>query len=93
MRTACFASSPAGAMWLIIRKPDTSMPSSRAVAMCCAETSASVQCVATRTERTPREYARFRSPMPGNSKVVKRAFSMLSAAASIHSQSEFDPGP
>ena len=42
------------AMWLIIRKPETSMPSSRAVAMCCAETSASVQWVATRTERTPR---------------------------------------
>ena len=41
-------------MWLIIRKPDTSMPSSRAVAMCWAETSASVQWVATRTERTPR---------------------------------------
>ena len=41
-------------MWLIIRKPETSMPSSRAVAMCWAETSASVQWVATRTERTPR---------------------------------------
>ena len=45
---ACLASSSAGVMWLIIRKPETSMPISRAVSMCCAETSASVQCVATR---------------------------------------------
>ena len=43
-----------GAMWDIIRKPETSMPSSRAVAMCWAATSASVQCVAIRTDRTPR---------------------------------------
>ena len=44
-----------------MRKPETSMPSSRAVAMCWAETSASVQWVATRTERTPRSWARLRS--------------------------------
>ena len=41
-------------IWLIIRKPDTSMPSVRAASICCFETSASVQCVAMRTERTPR---------------------------------------
>ena len=35
------------------------MPHSRAAAMCCAETSASVQCVATRTERTPSSKARL----------------------------------
>ena len=40
-------------MWAIMRNPETSMPSSRAVAMCWAATSASVAWVATRTERTP----------------------------------------
>lgn len=40
-------------IWLIIRKPTVSMPSSRAKAICCAETSASVQWVATRTTRAP----------------------------------------
>ena len=54
MSLACSASSAAAAMWLIMRKPETSMPISRAVAMCCAATSASVQWVAMRTERTPR---------------------------------------
>jgi hypothetical protein len=39
-------------MWLIIKKPETSMPRSRAVWMCWAEMSASVQWVAIRTERT-----------------------------------------
>ena len=68
---------PASAMWLIIRNPETSMPSSRAVAMCWAETSASVQWVATRTDRTPSAWACLSSsmvPMPGSSSVVRRAF-------------------
>lgn len=95
MSAARPASVLASAMWLIIRNPDTSMPSSRAVAMCCAKTSASVQWVATRTERTPSAYVCLSSlmvPMPGSS-VVRRAFSMWAAAVSIHSQSVWLPGP
>ena len=80
----------------IIRKPETSIPISRAVSMCCLATSASVQWVAMRTERTPSEYACWRSstvPTPGSSREVSTAFSMTDAAASIHSQSVCDPGP
>ena len=36
-----------------LQEPETSMPISRAAALCCAEMSASVQWVAIRTERTP----------------------------------------
>lgn len=96
MSLACAASVFASAMWLIIRKPETSMPNSRAVAMCWADTSASVQCVATRTERTPSAYARLSSsmvPMPGSRSVVRRALVMCAAAVSIHSQSVWLPGP
>jgi hypothetical protein len=83
-------------MWLIIRKPETSMPSSRAVAMCWAATSVSVQWVATLTDRTPRLYACLSSamvPMPGSSSVVSTARLTFWAAASIHSQSVLLPGP
>ena len=61
-----------------IRKPETSIPISRAVVMCWAATSASVQWVAMRTDRTPRSQACLSSwivPTPGSSKVVSRAFS------------------
>ena len=83
-------------MWLIIRKPDTSMPSSRALAMCWAAMSPSVQWVATRTEVTPRSWARSRFsmvPMPGSSSVVSRAFLTTAATAPIHSSSVWAPGP
>ncbi|MEY9995497.1 hypothetical protein ABIE67_007529 [Streptomyces sp. V4I8] len=96
MSLAWAASSAAGAMWLIIRKPETSMPRSRALAMCWAEMSASVQWVAMRTERTPRAWARSSSaivPIPGRRRVVSTASSIASAAASIHSQSVWLPGP
>ncbi len=53
MSLAWQASSAGSARWDIIRNPATSMPRSRAAAMCWAEMSASVQWVATRTERTP----------------------------------------
>ena len=56
--------------------------------MCCAATSASVQWVAIRTERTPSENACLRSvivPMPGSSSVVSRARVRVAATASIHS--------
>ncbi len=79
-----------------MRKPETSIPSSRALAMCWAATSASVQWVAIRTLVTPRSWARSRSsivPMPGSSKVVSRAFRTVSPAAAIHSQSVWLPGP
>ena len=73
------------------------MPSSRAAAMCWAETSASVQWVATRTERTPRSQARLRSCDRADARagcsVVRRACVMFAAATSIHSQSVWLPGP
>src|SRR6516164_5024226 len=47
---ACRASSSGSAMCDIIRKPETSIPRSRALAMCCSAMSASVAWVATRTE-------------------------------------------
>ena len=90
MRTAWAASTAGSAMWLIMRNPATSMPRSRAVAMCWAAMSASVQWVATRTERTPSAWARFRSPvvpMPGSSKVVSRARVTAAATAVIQSAS------
>ena len=43
--------APASIMCAIIRKPTVSRPSLRDSAMCCSETSASVQCVATRMVR------------------------------------------
>ncbi len=82
MSFACLASSAGGARWAIIRKPATSMPSSRAVEMCWAETSASVQWVATRTERMPSSAARRRSaivPTPGSNSVVGTAFCIARA--------------
>ena len=47
----------ARAMCAIIRKPTVSRPSSRARPKCWSETSASVQCVATRTMGTPLSWA------------------------------------
>lgn len=96
MSPAWRASSAGSAMWDIIRNPATSMPSSRAAAMCWAEMSASVQWVAMRTERIPRECARLRSltvPMPGSSRVVGVACRTASVTASIHSQSVWAPTP
>ena len=58
--------------------------------------SASVQCVATRTERTPSACARFRSPIvpiPGSSKVVSLARVTAPATAVIQSASVWLPGP
>jgi hypothetical protein len=58
-------------MWAIIRKPTVSISSLRAAVMCCSETSASVQWVATRMVCTPRSLAIFRwstVPMPGSSR-------------------------
>ena len=57
-------------MWLIIRKPTVSMSILRAIVMCCSDTSASVQWVATRMVLTPRSRAILRwstVPMPGSS--------------------------
>jgi hypothetical protein len=57
-------------MWDIIRKPTVSSLSSRDFLMCCSETSASVQWVATLRVSTPQSAAISRSgtvPMPGSS--------------------------
>ncbi len=96
MSFAWAARADGGLRWLIIRKPATSMPFSRAHPMCCSATSASVQWVATRTLVTPREWARLRSstvPMPGIRSVVSLAFLTTEAAAEIHSSSVWEPCP
>lgn len=83
-------------MWDIIRNPATSMPNSRAAAMCWAAMSASVQWVATRTERMPIRCACRRScsvPMPASNSVVGTAWWVTSATASIYSQSVCAPTP
>ena len=62
------------------------MPSSRASPKCCGETSASVQCVATRTISAPASNARWRSsavPMPGTSSTAIFACFASSRAAAI----------
>ena len=77
-------------MWLIIRNPTVSIPSSRAAAMWCAEMSASVQCVATRTTLAPARFAAASSrtvPIPGSTSVATRALLTAPATASIHSRS------
>ena len=64
--------------------------------MCWAETSASVQWVAIRTERMPSATARLSSaivPTPGSSSEVGTARSIWAQAASIHSQSVWLPAP
>ena len=58
--------------------------------MCCFAMSASVECVAMRTDAAPAACAASRSstvPMPGSSSTVILARVTLSAAASIHSRS------
>ena len=58
-------------MWAIIKKPTVSMLSLRAAVMCCSDTSASVQWVATRMVCTPKSWAIFKwstVPIPGMSK-------------------------
>ena len=96
MILACWAKAAGSFMWLIIRKPATSMPRSRALPMCCSAMSASVQWVAIRTDWTPRLRARSRSwivPMPGSSSVVSRQFVRTPATSSSHSQSVCAPKP
>ena len=83
-------------MWLIMRNPTVSMPSSRAAAMWCAEISASVQWVATRTTLAPARLAAASSrtvPMPGSTSVATRAFLTTPATASIHSRSVWAANP
>ena len=83
-------------MWLIIRKPTVSIPSSRAAAMCSAPMSASVQWVATRTTVAPARWASLRLrtvPIPGSSSVATLARVTVAATASIHSRSVCAPKP
>ncbi|MNG21323.1 hypothetical protein D3C84_1056720 [compost metagenome] len=68
---ACSSTFSALIMCAIIRKPTVSTPSLRAMPMCCSETSASVQWVATRMVETPQSRAMRRCstvPMPGSSR-------------------------
>ena len=76
MIAACSARPAGSVRWGIIRSPCTSRSRSRASAMCCTDTSASVQCVAMRTRRAPSPAARRRwsfVPMPGTSVTARRA--------------------
>ncbi len=60
MSLACATTSSGPIMCAIIRKPTVSSPISRPIPMCCSETSASVQCVATRIVPMPQSRAIFR---------------------------------
>ena len=69
MIRACSASTSGGWVWLIIRKPTVSRPSSRASPKCWIETSASVQWVAIRQIWPPLSCASRMSslvPTPGS---------------------------
>jgi hypothetical protein len=64
-------------MWLIIKKPETSIPRSLALAMCWAAMSASVQWVATRTDAGSVRYSSYRTSVV----TLTESFSRLEAAA------------
>ena len=88
MIRACLAKTSGGWVWLIIKKPTVSKPSSRATLKCCSETSASVQCVAIRQIDPPLSWAiRMSSmmPTPGSIKKAILAFLAVSAATLISS--------
>jgi hypothetical protein len=57
MSLACATTCSGEIMWAIIKKPTVSMPSFAPSLMCCSDTSASVQCVATRMVLTPQSSA------------------------------------
>ena len=83
-------------MWAIIRKPTVSMPSLLASLMCCAETSASVQWVATRMQCTPQSTAMRRwstVPMPGSSSAETFICFMRGMTARRYSSSVCSPKP
>ena len=64
--------------------------------MCCSATSASVQCVATRTVRTPQPSAILRSstvPMPGSSSTDTLLCRIFGTTALRYSSSEWRPKP
>ena len=87
---ACFTSASGVLMWAIIRKPTVSISMRRAMVMCCSETSASVQCVATRIVCTPRSRAIFKwstVPMPGSSKALILARFISGTTADRYSSS------
>ncbi|MNE04292.1 hypothetical protein D3C80_968170 [compost metagenome] len=77
-------------MCAIIRKPTVSISSWRAMLMCCSETSASVQWVATRMVCTPRSRAMRRwstVPMPGSSRAETLACFISGITADRYSSS------
>ena len=88
MIRACLASTSGGWVWLIIRKPTVSSPSSRASPKCWIEVSASVQCVAIRQISPPLSWAARMSslvPTPGSIRKAIRAVFAVSAAILISS--------
>ncbi len=88
MIRACLASTSGGWVWLIIRKPTVSRPSSRARPKCWIEVSASVQWVAIRQISPPLSWAARMSslvPTPGSIRKAIRAVFAVSAAILISS--------
>ncbi len=84
MIRACFASTSGGWVWLIIRKPTVSRPSSRASLKCCWETSASVQCVAIRQIWPPLSCAaRMSSLVPTPGSIRNAIFACVAVSAAI----------
>ncbi len=83
-------------MCAIMRNPTVSSPSLRESAMCCSETSASVQCVATRMVATPQSFARCRCstvPIPGSSSAETLARVSLGITPRRYSSSLCDGKP
>ena len=88
MMRAWAASFSGGMVWLIIRKPTVSRPSSRASPKCWIDTSASVQWVAIRQIEPPLFCASLMSslvPTPGSIRNAILASLAVSAASLISS--------
>ena len=84
MIRACLASTSGGWVWLIIRKPTVSRPSSRASPKCWIEVSASVQCVAIRQIWPPLSCAaRMSSLVPTPGSIRKAILARLAVSAAI----------
>jgi hypothetical protein len=84
MIRACLASTSGGWVWLIIRKPTVSSPSSRARPKCCSEVSASVQWVAIRQIEPPLPWAsRMSSLVPTPGSIRNAIFARFAVSAAI----------
>ncbi len=88
MIRACFASTSGAWVWLIIKKPTVSRPSSRARPKCWMDTSASVQWVAMRQICPPLSWAaRMSSFVPTPGSMRKAIFARRAVCAAMRMSS------